>query len=269
MSEIRIRETNVLHAADVIYWLDGGTATANADMSRLSRTVSLELTTRPVDLQLAHRAGRTALWRRPTGPMIDGKATENDKKFPSPAPTFTVAGTVRDPEGYYNPRAFSVVAGTTGAHELSWYPNGHMVVLYPTPFGTRLNNGGLNGTLRWITTETVVPWAILKLTVTISPGVTMDFFAQANDEGDFILSLNRLPLLPESIDHYSATLGIRALASASPQTPIDPDTLVSMTLGDPASAAFSAGIALQVVPGEMRSMRSFEKDFLTVQPSSP
>jgi len=154
MSSLKVLETNILHASDVIFWLDGTTAETPSDMLRIAQPLALQLTTRPRDLLVVHGSGKTAFMRRPGTPIINGSATAADKQRPV-QPTFAVAGIVSDPEGRYVPRRFSIVAGN-GV--------GHGLVVYPTPLGTRISPaGGLIGTLRFNGSKAPVPWARLTL----------------------------------------------------------------------------------------------------------
>lgn len=256
---VRVLETNILHASDVIFWLDGTSAANSTDMLRIPEPLELQLTVRPNDLQVVHGAGKTAFLRRPTNEIIDGVASEADKQIPI-TPTYPIAGIVTDGAGRYIPRRFSIDAGNA---------SGHALVIYPSPQGTRFGPaGGLLGTLRFDATEAVVPWALLTLEVTTALAATLSFRCQANGSGDFLLPLHRLPPLPEGIDSYAANLSIAALASASADTPLDPADLVTMALGElDNDDTFSTPIDLTVVPGEIRLIRSSNRDHLAVQPS--
>ena len=258
MNQLHVLETNILHASDVIFWLDGTSAEAPADMLRIAEPLLLQLTTRPRDLQVVHGGGKTAFMRRPVNEIVAGAASAADKQAPL-TPTFTVAGVASDSAGRYVPRRFRIEAGN-GA--------GHGLVVYPSPLGTRFGPaGGLTGTLRFNGSEAPVPWALLTIVVTPAVGTPLSFRCQANARGDFRLPLNRLPPLPEGIASYSAELSIKALASASVDAPLDPADLVSMDLGDlDSDGAFSSPIGLSVVPGKIRLIRSSNRDHVTVQP---
>lgn len=259
MTSVNVLETNILHASDVIYWLDGSSAENAADMLRLMTPLQVRLSTRPTDLQVVNGTGKTAFLRRPTQPMVAGVAGAADKQFPVTA-TYPIAGVVADDAGRFVPRRFSIDAGN-GV--------GHGVVVYPSPLGTRFGTaGGLIGTLRFDGSGLPVPWALLTLTVTIAVATTMTFRTQADAKGDFMLSVQRLPPLPEGIDHYDAELSIAALETATADTPIDPADLVAMQLGElDSDDSFSTPIGLNVVPGEIRLIRSSSRDHLAVQPS--
>jgi hypothetical protein len=259
VSRLKVLETNILHASDVIFWLDGTTAETPAAMLRIAEPLALQLTTFPRDLKVIHGSGKTAFLRRPVNPIINGIATTADKQRPV-LPTFAVVGIVSDPAGRYIPRRFSIDAGN-GV--------GHGLVMYPTPLGTRISPaGGLTGTLRFNGSNTPVPWARLTLVVTNAVGATLTFRCQAGDSGDFMLPLNRLPPLPEGIDNYSAQLSVEALAAANADTPIDPADLVAMDLGElDQENQFSSPIGLTIVPGELRLIRSSNRDHVAVQPS--
>ncbi len=259
MRTLTIFETNLIHASDVIYWLDGTTASDPAAMERLTTPVALRLETHPLDLRLLHTNGKTALWRRSGGRVVDGEADENDKSFPAAVP-YALAGSVYDPQGRYNPRLFSITAGAA---------SGQPIVMYPTPLGSHFSKaGGLNGTLRWSTTATPVPWAILTLEVTTAQAVPMLFRTQADQQGDFMLSLKRLPPLPEGIDHYNAVLTLSAPAVESGTAPVDPASLNAARLGSPDSpGTFMDSIGLAIVFGEIRLLQTFDTECLAVQPS--
>jgi hypothetical protein len=258
MTAVRVLETNVLHASDVIFWLDGTSAEDTADMLRVPDVLDLTLTDKPNDLRVVHSAGKTALLRRPTNEMINGVASDADKQRPT-EPTYTLAGIVNDTTGRYVPRCFSIDAGNAA---------GHALVVYPTPLGTRFGSaGGLLGTLRFDGSQTTVPWALLTLTVTTALGATLIFRCQANSNGDFMLPMHRLPHLPEGISSYTATLGINALEGADAETPLDPDDLVAMRLCSlDTDNSFSDSIGLAVIPGEIRLVRSSNRKHLAVQP---
>lgn len=265
MTAVNVLETNVLHASDVIYWLDGSTAETPANMLRINMPLDVQLTTKPGDLKMVNGVGKTAFLRRPVTPIIDGVATPAQKARPVETP-FAVAGTVSDPNGRFIPRAFSFTAGNAA---------GHPLVLYPSAAGVRFSPaGGLIGSLRFNGTGNAAAWALLTLTVTTALGATLIFRGQADGRGDFMLPLNRLPPLPEGIDDYAATLAVSALTSAHANTPIDPAALLAAELGalgaeddPPADLIFSNPIGLNVVPGEIRVIRSASRDHIAVQPS--
>ena len=66
MSSVNVLETNILHASDVIHWLDGTTGEAPAEMLRANVLPQLRMTTAPADLRVINTYGKTALLRRPT-----------------------------------------------------------------------------------------------------------------------------------------------------------------------------------------------------------
>ena len=148
MAAIKVLETNVLHASDVLYWLDGTTAETSTEMQRLPHEVQFNLSDKPRDVQIRQAPGKTALWRRPVADIVNGEATETDKTFVD-AGSFTLAGTVQDQRGLYNPRTFSVTVGA-GSVPIA----GQALVLYPSPQGTRFGKaGGLIATLRFATAD--------------------------------------------------------------------------------------------------------------------
>jgi hypothetical protein len=251
---VKVLETDIVHATDVIYWLDGTSGIVEADMQRIAEPLLVSFTIRPSDLQVVHGPGRMAVWRRPTGPMVEGEATEADKTASAGLPV-ALAGSVADPAGRYHPRRFRHVVGT-GV--------GHAVQLFPAPVATRFGKaGGLRGTLRSEDTGQPVPWALLTLEVEIVPGTRLCFRAQANADGDFAIALTQLPPLPQSIAAYPAELRIDAPADAA--TPADPDEFIAMEVQAQDTGLFSAAMALAVVPGEIRQLRSFDRTFVAVR----
>jgi hypothetical protein len=250
-------ETNVLHAADVIYWLDGTTADTPEEMQRIAQVLSVEFTERPTDLETLTKAGRMAFWRRPGGTIVNGTATEAQKTRTAVAP-FNVAGTVWDAERLYNPRVFAVTLGS-GA--------GHGIVLYRSPAGARWSNsGGLFGTLALVDTGAPVPWGLLELTVEVSQTDTLTFRAQADRNGDFAFALNRLPPLPENVTEYSAQLTLKADLAADAAAPVNIDLLDAVLLGEIDDAdSFEEEIDIEVRPGEVQRIQSMDVTYLAVQ----
>jgi hypothetical protein len=258
MSQVKILETNILHASDVIYWLDGTSAETPAAMLGIAEPLTLQLTARPRDLQVVSGNGKTAFMRRPVTEIVDGVATLGDLQ-PPVVPPYVVAGTVSDPAGRIVPRRFSINAGQ-GA--------GHGVVVYPSPLGTRLGPaGGLSGVLRFAGSTAPVPWALLTLVVTSAVGGTFLCRCQASAGGDFLMPLYRLPPLPEGVASYAALLSVKAVADASDRVPIDPGDLQEMRLGDlDQEHIFASAITMTVVPGTIRTLRSANRDHVAVQP---
>jgi len=196
MSAITVLETNILHASDILYWLDGSSAESTDQMQRVAHPLQLVLSNKPADLQLRHAPGKTALWRKPVTPIINGVANAADKAYVV-GPGFPLEGSIIDSTGKFNPRTFSITAGNSGVPV-----PGQALVLYPTPLGTRFGKaGGLIASLRYASDQTIVPWALLTVAVTV-PGVGNQIYrAQTDQRGDVLISLNRLPPLPEGVDH--------------------------------------------------------------------
>jgi len=259
MTTITILETQVLHASDSLFWLDGSTAESTNNMQRIAQPIALTLTQKPSDLQYQHGKGKTAVWRNSQGEILDGNASEVEKEFTAVTP-FAITGAVQDATGFYNPRLFSVTAGSG---------NGHDVVLYPTPAKVQFGaTGGLIANLRFTSNTAVVPWALLTATVTIPGSSDQIYTGQSNQHGDVRLPLHRLPPLPEGVTHYDATLSVKTIVTAVPETLLDPSVLIDMTLEDLTTpATFSNPIGFEVVPGEIQIIRSASKDHLSVQPS--
>jgi len=253
LNKIRVLETIVLHATDVIYWLDGTTAESVTDMGRIDQPVFVQLTNPPRGLKWLNKTGQMAFWRRGDGVVVNGIATEAQRARPAVTP-FAVAGVVSDAYGLYNPRAFSLMLGSG---------EGHGVPLYRSPAGAHWPPaGGVQGSIRAGGTSAAVPWALLTLTVVLSDTDTMIFRAQADRNGDFAVTLNRLPPLPESADAYPAQLSVRADLAATPNTPADVDLLEPVLVCRLNAEDFQTQIDLAIRPGEVQRVNSFNRSFL-------
>lgn len=262
-ANLKILETGVLHASDVIYWLDGTTADAMTDMQRVSHALQFELSAKPGDIRIRQVPGKTVFWREQASTIISGEADETDKSYVDSG-SYVLTGTIYDTKGYYNPRTFSVTLGA-GSIPIA----GQAIIVYPTPLGTRFGRaGGLVATLRFDTDERVVPWALLTASVTV-PGIgTQTYRAQTDQHGDVLLPLHRLPPLPEGVTEYSVDLSVEALLSAIPDEPLNTDDLVPMNLESTSVAgSFVNPITFAIVPNEIQAIRSANKRYLAVQTS--
>ncbi len=253
---LTVLETSVLHASDFIHWLDGGSAAESHRMARVEHPLVIELSDSPTDLRWLHRPGRTAFWRTSQSDLFPGRASESERTRPNVS-TFPVEGRVVDPRGRFNSRRFMLTLGDG---------QGHAIVLYPSPAAVRFGHaGGLIGTLRRSDGEPV-RWALLTVSAVTPFGETLVFRAQSNTHGDFLLPTGRLPPLPESIVDYAATLGIAADITQGGDEVADPDALPPVQIADVDSPGlFSDTLAIRLVPGEIRPLRSFGRNHLSVQ----
>jgi hypothetical protein len=261
--QLKILETSVLHASDILYWLDGTTAETIAEMQRVTEPLDFIINDKPNNVEIRQTPGKTIFWRRSATSIAPGEAGEAEKTFID-AGSFALAGTVYDKKKHYNPRTFSVTLGA------STIPiSGLGMVLYPTPQGTTFGKaGGLIATLRFAGDQRVAPWALLTAVVTI-PGVgDQTYHAQTDQHGDVLLPLHRIPPLPEGITEYSVALSVEALITASPDVPLNTSDLIPMDLESLTSAgSFSDPITFSLVPGEIQVIRSANKRYLAVQTS--
>ncbi|VUD62929.1 hypothetical protein TDB9533_03140 [Thalassocella blandensis] len=258
---MNVLETNVLHASDVVYWLDGTTHSDPNAMQRIAHPLEILLEEFPKDLRLINSSGKTGLLRKPTLDIIDGRATEAQRSFTTEA-NYAVVGSVQDPKNFYNARRFTLSAGNA---------NGHGIVLYPTPMGSRVTAiGGLYASLRWDGNNEPVVWAIAALSISI-PGMAQPqiYRGQTDHRGELIIPWSKIPPLSTGQSHYSATLSLQALDSARGGVPIDPSSLVAAELESLSSATTFSNLltGINVIPGERLIIRSAAKDHLTVKPS--
>lgn len=256
---LRVLETQVLHAGDVVYWLDGATGGGDPQrMLRLRRPLQVSLEQAPRDAIVVHGRGRMAVSRRRDAVLVDGVASPTQRTRGG-LPTFTVSGVASDPEGRFNPRAFSLSMGDSG--------DGHGLAVYPSALGSRLTaSGGLQGMVRWPDGRPA-PWAVLRLAIAIAPASTLRFHAQSDARGSFVFALNRLPPLPESLTEYPASLSASADPGAAPETAVDPDALPAAEISALAApGSFDSPVEFGVRPGEVRTLASFDRDHLALRP---
>ena len=259
-SHVRVLETNILHASDVIYWLNGASAEMEANMQRIDVALDIRFSSKPRDAHIVNSLGKTALLRKPQLDIVDGLATDEQKERPLQIP-YLISGEVWDLGRRYNPVQFDLSLGAG---------NGESIVLYPSPTGTAIPSAGaLYGTVRDDASQNPVIWGLLELEVTLSGGNTQTYRAQTDGNGDFILSLIRLPPLPDSVTEYGAVLRLTADLSNVANTAPDTSTYVTMELEtivptDP--SIFESNIPLSVIPGEVNRLNSVEKDFIAIRP---
>jgi len=252
-NHVQVLETNVLHAADVIYWLNGSSAENAADMQRLDLPLQLRVSEKPRDAKILNGAGKTAILRKPSIDMVIGEASEADKTRPA-LPAFSLVGEAWDNNRRFNPARFNLNLGAG---------NGEQVVLYPSPLGTRVPPGGsVFGALHLDGGNNPLIWALLELTVSISSEEDQVYRAQCDAKGDFTIALNRLPPLPESISSYNAVL--RASGSTTTNASVAPDTssYAALQLQAASNSSFNTEYALTVIPGQRLRLNSSGKDYL-------
>jgi len=267
----RVLETPMHHASDLLTWLDGSRDDGQGRLPRIDQPLTLTLDEAPRDIQLIQRPGRILVWRRSQAelhPVVAGEASEAERARPAAA-TFTLAGTVSDPAGRFNPRLFSVSAGAAAGHPLA---------LYPSPAGTLLGTaGGLQLALRYADADAPdadkyagtrpAAWALLRVQITPLVGPVQHYTAQADARGECRISLRRVPQLPKDAPapDYAAVLSVQADPANLDSAAADPDSLPDRQIGDPAAAnSFTDQVAFRFRPGQQLSLTSFGKDHLVL-----
>ncbi|TQV71496.1 hypothetical protein FLL45_20295 [Aliikangiella marina] len=256
-NQVSVLETNILHASDVIYWLNGASGESVSEMSRVETPLNVFIESQPRDLKTLSANGKLALWRNPTQDIYIGHANEADRARPA-LPSFNFTGEVWDPTRRFNPARFDLTLGTA---------SGESVILYPSVLGTQKSPGGLlYGRLVRESNQSPLIWSLLELEVEISVSQSITFRAQSDSNGDFSISLKRLPPLPESITDYSATLTVTGNSSNTQDTAPDLASYTDWQLeSTDTTDSFSLSLDLSVVPGNTARINSNGKTYLAAQ----
>jgi hypothetical protein len=253
VNRVEVLETNILHASDVIYWLDGSTAEEIVHMRRLDFLLDLNISALPRDARLINRPGMTAILRKPELDIVPGIASEVDKLRPDFA-VYAVSGEARDHSRRFNPVRFDLELGTG---------TGEALVLYPSPLGTRASPGGmLFGRLLLDGGLLPLPWAMLELEVSLTEELSQLYRAQCDAHGDFAIALNRLPPLSEGIVSYAAVLRVSANTENSSDSAPDFSTYSGVELQAADSDEFNNEFVLAITPGQRTRVNSSSKNYL-------
>lgn len=248
-------ETLIIHGGDLVEWRESSGFTNKPPLRVTPTTLSIEFNRAPRALYVLHKTNGTLLWHKNSaGPskVVAGTATEADKTA-QPTRSYPIEGSVSDPAGRYLPRTFSFTLGANNEHKVS---------LYHSPLGARFSKaGGVYGQVGFDNGK-VAAWAIVELTVTPPLGVPLNFVAQADSHGEFSLPLNRLPALTKDAPSatYTARLKVRALPSAMPETPLDPERLTHVEIAkgknSDSTTQFATSLDLAVAPGAIKKIIS-------------
>jgi hypothetical protein len=164
-----------------------------------------------------------------------------------------IIGTVSDPAGAWQPRAFALSLARGQIEP---------VELFPTPAATRVTAGGsVVACLAWAADGNAVGYARATITVTVGPR-QLKMIARADEHGDVIIPLTRLPPLDKGLPPYTGTLTIRARIP-QPGDPVpapmpkDSD-LVDVHLRQPGSATTALTFPLTLVPGGTHRVASHQ-----------
>lgn len=230
---IRLKETLIRQASDVIRWVDatGRTGQESPVINPLHIALADDMDVK--DLSFLHKPGVSIIWRSKLSGntqlqrSIDSKPlTEADKQRPTET-VYQLKGTVIDPAGEFNPRAFEKNCGNNS------YPQ---IALYRSVVGTRLSqNKALQGILRYQkqpdeTSAQPAAWALVSLQVNLSTtGDRFDFNAQADANGYFQLPVTRLSLAMLT-SGLSAVFSVKANRAQSAQAFPDPDQMTDMQM---------------------------------------
>jgi len=257
-------ETTYRHGSDWIEWTEATGRDGARRRPVAPDTLSIALSKAPADLRLVHGTSNTKLWRERVAGSTGLQTALLDTSLipPAPATLYEMAGVLSDPAGIFLPRRFSIMAGGG---------NGHAVALYRSPAGTKgVSRCGIRGSLAWID-GTPAAWALVRVQVAPSVGPPLDFSAQADAFGDFLLPLDRVPALTKDAPSgtYTTRLRVFALPHVGRDSPLDPDTLpavkVATGVNGSGKPVFAPKLTFQLTPGVPTPVQSPGLGRLAVQ----
>lgn len=259
---IRIHETLVRHASDVIRWRD---ATGRDDEFRAADDATLQIQlaeeTDAFDVTLTHKPGVSVVWRkrfseeRPMRFTIDqpGRPSEDAIRRPDEV-SFVLKGRVSDLNSRFNPRHFEL---TLGNHQ---YP---LIDLYRTPDATPVSqNKVLQGLLRFEkqpSESTALPasWALITLEVELTTtGDRFRFHGQADIDGFFRLPVTRLSTAMLS-SGFTAHFSVQADRLQSRVSVPDPATMTRRDIQPPSGGDFVPDLPVWADTADRRLRLSF------------
>ncbi len=255
-NSVKVSETLIDHCLDVFYWIDQGSHELATNRTRINRHLieTFIAIVPPTAIKSLSKSGACAVWLKNSGTFVEGIANDADVQFPAP-PNLTITIEVIDPLQQFLPRRAQKQMGSG---------DGIAIGLFKAPHHINFNSqGGIYGQIKNQNGD-VIPWAVINLQVEIVTSSFVNFSAQTNHLGEFRLSLKRLPPLPESVNSYSAALSVKANVNAGPSTYEDFENLPDVNVRQPDSNSFSSTYDLQLVPGETKSISSFEQNHLTI-----
>lgn len=227
---IEVFESQVSHISDAIRWRDGGSRHMGDTAGEIADRFELEITNinnQTGKLRMIQKAGAVVLYRPDSGrafpenPGESANTTQEQRSRPDETP-YDLSAVIRHPSGHYNPRAVTLSLGSGDGHDVWLYPALHRIKT-----GRRALFGSLSHE-----DGSPVRWALLQLTVEYAPpDKTITFYAQADINGDFELSLIGLPPKAKEISTYPATLVVQA-ADLGPTDIPDPDAFVAMDIAE-------------------------------------
>jgi hypothetical protein len=231
---IRFKETLIRQASDVIRWMDatGRVGQESPVLNPLQIALADDIEVK--QLSILHKPGASIIWRADIPGAVNlqrsidiGRPTDADKQRPT-EPVYELKGTVVDPTGIFNPRAFA--KKNCGNNS---FPH---IALYRSLLGTRLSqNKSLQGILHYQkqadeTSSQPAGWALVSLRVTLgTTGDSFDFNAQADANGYFQLPVTRLSLTMLTAG-FSAVFSVKANKAQSAQAFPDPDQMTDMQI---------------------------------------
>jgi len=239
---IRVKETMIRQASDVIRWLDatGREGQENPVLNPLQVELSEDNAIK--GLSFLHKPGCSIIWRSQLADeaqlqrtVAPGRASETEKQRPAQTP-YQLKGIVSDPTETFNPRAFVKNCGN------NHYPQ---IALYRSVPGTRLSqNKCLQGILRFqqlLNEPKARPasWALVSLTINLTTtGDSFTFNAQADSQGYFQIPVNRLSATMLTAG-FSAVFSVKADKAQSGVRFPDPDLMMPKQIALSGSGVFT------------------------------
>jgi len=188
------------------------------------------------------------------------KVTETDLNSPASAINL-VEGILEDSSRRYNDRWFSINLAALDVNN----PQINSIALYRNLNAIRITSAGsVKGNLK-LDSANAVAWAIVILTVEIPDEDDLVLQSQANQFGDFLISLNELPALePDSlVTEFSAFLQVQACSLKMNKPNLN--SLVDVTMKNLTEEEFVDLVTFQIKPGEHSVLKSVGSQSIVVK----
>lgn len=268
MFNLKVLEIPLRHGSDYVCCYDATGYSAQDHRPVVRNGWQLILHQAPRDLRMLSVGHKLKLFRNTPDTLPAITTYDKTDYTRSVVETYTLAGSIESTNRHFNPRRFVINAGQG---------DGHWLALYRSPLGTVIPSAGaLMGTLMIDegNDQPVKPaaWALVSAVVTPTVGDAMQFTAQADAHGDFILPLNRIP--PLTADAPSSTYSVVYTAKIASQnnetldnaSGTNPEQMIEADIESFNNAGdFLPTIEFNVMPGITMQIKSKNKPFIVLR----